>query len=765
MSDSQSESSDDNPGLGSRHSKDTLFRRLDRIPYEFWVQHDMDAEIRETVQELITIGGGRILPFGEFPQHGFLVLDPASPAALYEIRTSFDKPLDLGMRPYCRCNSIPATPLRHVVSYLFILTAHDRGTWDEFDLIQYGFPLETPRVEEETLKETSERLQSKIPRGLDKRMEDGWAWETGDLFSRYDRSYKFTKEFADLKRRLENELVPHSKDLNTIRRFERGLIVTRRKWLYTTKFFVHPSVSPQKRRKAVEWITTNGGFTCCDESSCDIILLESSIDEIHENEELFGILWNVLRRNQEEEDRSINVMHVDWIVMTQDAKKVEGVNKSRWDLLQKYISRYGRKKPKFGSSSSEQMKKRKRKAIQEELEWRSRTQGANVESATDGFGGPARKRAKLENGAASSKHLNHPSSSSKALATSSVQPRRKFEGVFVPDSRSLLQDYRSRQKATPFRSDSTKTSHQQALVAGSLSFPHESADAHQELAEPQSNKVSAERKAARISAVSGLTTQTAQTTTSKGDNATTTTTTTTTGTLKSARSVGPGNPPNPKQIGRPSVSTAAGSGASRGPVESSIETAPRAVADLFRIPGAPTSLDADDVAVEEILSRFETNAQEPEPNQPDQPNGGSDLRELPFEKRLLSYWNDLVILDDEELVHLEQLVNGWPERAKRKAEANRKRKGKGRVSFASPTARLEEDIVIPEIDLDDDSAAIRTTADLVSSPHAQTVHTVDSQEKPDQPDDPTPPRARARISRQRISSKTPDSHESSSSNG
>ncbi|KAG8832956.1 hypothetical protein FRC18_004355 [Serendipita sp. 400] len=759
MADSQPELPDQKPGLIRKHP---LFCRPDGTPYEFWVQHDMDAELRESVQEYIMVGGGRILSFGEFPQHGFLIIDPVNPSALYEIRTSFDKPLDLGIRPYCRSKSIPATPLRHVVSYLFVLTAHERGTWNEFDLVEYGFPLEVPRVEGETLEDTSSRLRAELPRGIDQKMEEGWVWASGDLFSRFDRSYKFANEFADLEHRLDKELVPNSKDINKIRRFERGLIVTRRKWMQTTKFFVHDSVSPRKRRKAVQWITENGGFTCCDEHSCDFVLLECSVDAIHETEEIFGILWNIFKESREAKARNVGVMHVDWILMSQDVGTLDRVDKSQWNLLRNYTNQYGRSKPKFAPGSFEQRKKRKRDAIREELEWRFKHEAADVESTIYGPEEPPRKKARLESdNARTFKPPAAPEPSGRRPeGLFSVQPRRIFEGISVPGHGSSLRQASrtpvSRSMATSARLDSTKTSHPRIAATSSLFPSNDNTDARQEPVNDEHTHQELEdrvRKGARISAVSGLTTETAQTTTSKGEN------TTTTGTLNSARSVGPGNPPNPKQIGRPSGSTV-GSGASRGPAESSTETAPRAIANLFRTPAIPTNLEADDVAVEEILSHFDPTVQADKPNKREEPAEQKEFADLPFEQRLISYWNDLVVLDDEELVHLEELVNGWPVRAKKKVEMNRKRKGKGRVSFASPTGQHED--VVPETDLDD-PVALGATDDPVPPSRVQPAHTVDSKAKPDQLTIPTPPQAKARISRQRISSKTPDSHNSSDS--
>ncbi|CAG7846374.1 SubName: Full=Uncharacterized protein {ECO:0000313/EMBL:CCA69044.1} [Serendipita indica DSM 11827] len=736
-----------------------LFRRPDGQPYDFWIQDDLESSLRQSIVELVKNHGGRVTKFGEFPEYGFLLIDPTQTHPLYAIKSTFHKPVDIPMR-FRRNNAAVATPLRHVLSYSFVQDAVTRGHWNHRDLRRWGWPLTLPPIIKGSEAANIAQYTREIRQGIDDRLERGWIWATGRTFDRFDPLDKFPKEFEELEERLKADA---PKDIVRIRNRERGEILARLKHEQQVGFFLHESIPRERQNELVNIIMRNGGRTCHDQGNADILLIDCTVSDMQKEERLRD-LANDLHRTKQAGKAYSPLIHAGWIDACIKAGDWRAVGIQEYDMMGGYIR--AKRQNRFGTTDSATDRASSVGGANEST-WRmdrsSRLQRIPEDTNTSDrtlAGRPKRKRPEEDEaeGDVAKKQKIHewstrvPGSFNKGSPippaepgdASTIKAKRILTGVSVPSFASS--PLKHQQPA------SLLTYHQnpdQRKAPVTESSPGTASEANRSSIAEKENVEKPTERAPRVSAASGITIATNDTgTASKVLNTTIETTTTMS---KSARSVGPAPPPNAKQIPRPSTSTAISnfSGASRGVVDEH---------PVHATESQPADVESDDAAAEEILDLFDPLAV----NQPvivsetslpayDKDKPFVLMKVTQFEKDLVLYLRGLHEYDaEEELEHLTRLVEGWPAIAKEKEEerrAIRRRKGKGRVSFHSSVTTK-------------DISPVATTQGEIESERAREPEEVDElidEEEEEPPLQVVPKRAALRLNH---SSVTPESHRS-----
>lgn len=188
---------------------------------------------------------------GEFPEHGFILLDALDLNPLYEVKTSFHKPINATF-PYDRSKSAKPTPLRHVLSHHFVEAVVEKGHWDRYDLLHWGFPARLPLDDTEDPKAAAERYTEEIQWGIDPEMEHGWIWATSRVFDSHDPAYSFTEEFKIVDEDIESD--PPVGPPARWKKYLRGRVVADCRLKQQLKFYLHHDISEEDQKTLVTTI-------------------------------------------------------------------------------------------------------------------------------------------------------------------------------------------------------------------------------------------------------------------------------------------------------------------------------------------------------------------------------------------------------------------------------------------------------------------------------------------------------------------------------
>ncbi|KIM30764.1 hypothetical protein M408DRAFT_21609 [Serendipita vermifera MAFF 305830] len=662
---------------GPAISKRMLFHRPDGIPYDFWIQTDFQGFTKDTLTRQIEKHGGRVTETEEFPEHGFILLDALDPSPLYEIKTSFQKPIKGVSFPYDASTTAKATPLRHVLSHHFVEAVVEKGQWDRYDLMRWGFPV---RMSIEDLKDPKAaimRYRKQIEQGVDPEMEHAWVWATGRAFDSYDPRYNFAEEFKVIDEKIASE----SPSPNPLRwkRWLRGRVVAECRLNLQLKFYLHDDIEEEDQRELVTAILENGGSTCYAADEADVILTGCEEEDIEDDVELLDWMKKNPRALSDDKPRTL-IKFISWVNLCVEAGDWKLVDKKEADVRRAYRS--------IQKNALATVDKGNGKTDAGVDEYPVGGKRKRVSDADEVVGSPMKKRrgetpgnppATNGNGSKSSRSLfgSHTGTTAEPQSGSTVRPTRTFKGINVPNP-----------QPSPLRHDPNTTSlvlapKPSSRLNGKATEPIQQEPAEYRNEDDPASATVDPHQHSRVSAASVMTVDTAS---SKVGNTTTNTTTTTTS--ASARSVGPSFPPGAKQVARPSTSAGAASENSRDVLDRSVERSPRKSAQsTWSAPGLGSEFEADDNAGEIILTSFTLEKQKDAgdaANTVEQPEKPTAVPMNEFEEALLACWREMSELGFKDGTDaLQDLVEKWPE-IRRKSLAPRDRKGKGRVSFHEP---------------------------------------------------------------------------------
>jgi len=193
--------------------------------------------------------GGRVTNFGEFPEHGFLLLDALDPTPLYEVKTTFHKPVTTSGGMYERTNTIKPNPLRHVLSSGFVAAAIEKGQWNRYDLLRWGFPVSMTQEDRANPKGALERFRREVNLGVDPEMEKGWILATGTVFDSYDPDYRFTEEFKFVDQQINSKGL--EKKPKKLRTWLRGRAVAGCRLKWQLKFYLHDDIKNSDQERLI----------------------------------------------------------------------------------------------------------------------------------------------------------------------------------------------------------------------------------------------------------------------------------------------------------------------------------------------------------------------------------------------------------------------------------------------------------------------------------------------------------------------------------
>jgi hypothetical protein len=193
--------------------------------------------------------GGRVTGFGEFPEHGFLLLDAMDPSPLYEVKTTFHKPVNTAGGAYERTNTARPTPLRHVLSSRFVLAVIEKGEWNRYDLLRWGFPVSLTPEESVDSKALVKQYRKEIELGIDPEMEHGWIWATSSAFDSYDPNYRFTEEFKIVDQAIASK--DPKKNPKRFKAWLRGRVVAGCRLKWQLKFYLHDDIKKEEQETLI----------------------------------------------------------------------------------------------------------------------------------------------------------------------------------------------------------------------------------------------------------------------------------------------------------------------------------------------------------------------------------------------------------------------------------------------------------------------------------------------------------------------------------
>lgn len=199
----------------------------------------------------------------EFPDYGFLLIDPYSARTVYEIKTTYHKPVkNAGFVAFRRGAGATPTPLRHVLSYRFVDAVLTKGSWDHHDLLKWGWPVEMSPEEWQDKEAVARRYKRQVREGgVDEELEKGWMWPTSSIFNACEPGHDFTEELEQLNDLKQRERTKEKATAAKSRQQEKemdawiqGVVVTNTKLNLQTKFYLHNDIEEDEERKLVRLI-------------------------------------------------------------------------------------------------------------------------------------------------------------------------------------------------------------------------------------------------------------------------------------------------------------------------------------------------------------------------------------------------------------------------------------------------------------------------------------------------------------------------------